>query len=1262
MALKRSLSDQRLFNAANADDQSDPSEPGPSSKYLTLGNRKHAKTDKLTQQQRLQWLASRTDNGLIRLHRPSGIKHLIIPVTTQTTAQEICQQHNLDPLFLRIGHQRIKQLTRDNRPLQMQNEILMTLGYSTIQECINIGSSGHLTHIFCFFTGRPLGNVYNNISNVLLVAHCYVGRGRLLQKWAKKRCILYNDTIRIENESVAANGIEGDEDNILQLNKFKIELADSNHGRCLKMTSSSQKICFVFEDPSDLQQWSTHATQCSIVPNCDLSDRQLIFLPDKLFYVGSQRMITSLNLRRNSLLIKPSNTTGSPLIGWLDDVARFPSLRTLNIADNCLHTFPHAVIQLTALCELNLSGNRISILPGNIRMLFNLTTLNLGNNWLTTLPRQLIECQHLTSLDLSFNRFQHVPEVLFHMPKLNSWELAGNYVNNLNVEVNTTISIGKIDLRLNTFERPLRLTSFLFDSITILDLRRAGAISELDLSNLVSIQVIYCSYLRLKTIQVNGSNLREFYASNNELTQVVVMPVPHNLTILSVDHNKLESLPEWVTDLNRIVTISAHHNLLTKLPYRILMNVHSLRHLLVGNNKLTKLPDIVENCSIEVMNVENNFIQKLPVELFKSAHQLRHLNLTNNRLLDLPAPNAFFDLNRLQTLRLSGNQLSETCMHAIVACRRLRLLDISYNQFRFFNDSALSQLTLLEEINISGNRLTSLSTELAQLLHLQVLRAHSNKISSIPDLSFSKSLKTIDLSNNRLAKIKVEYCVAEKLKFLDLTCNPFSMSAQPLEIKSERRAISVVDISKKSALSNIQFGFSETTGQKSKLSTRQIRPKDWNDITFAIIDGGSNPEISELVKFKLGHQLEVPNRENPETLRRAILRTHEDIGEKGIRLGASVFVLRIVDRQIMCARSGHTSAILIRKDGEVVYLLKEQSITSPEEYERLRLNNAIITADGLINGVCTTGTSVGYTFLYPAVVPNPGMKCVDRTDEDDFIVIGNRVLWKNLTEREIIEAVRRCSNPLQAAKRLQDMCQAHEQLGNISIIVIKFLNERPLANESTMSPQPMQRQKSFFSKNTPSASPSNKSNDLFTARPAHVRSFSEQRSNEIALRNIEDRLEKISVAINRIDSDSSGVYYVNPPSGSTDKASTSASAAPRVSVRRLKDGQHRSLESRMSINITESQSHTPVPSQGSNLEQIVITRPFSSSRSSSGPSIMPDLTNFNDYSPQPSENSEESALFNQERFQEVRNRLQQDLRLDPRRIQPNRQFRHRHNL
>lgn len=52
-----------------------------------------------------------------------------------------------------------------------------------------------------------------------------------------------------------------------------------------------------------------------------------------------------------------------------------------------------------------------------------------------------------------------------------------------------------------------------------------------------------------------------------------------------------------------------------------MMGVASLRHLLVGHNQLIKLPEIIENCAIEVINLESNQIEKLPKELLKSAHR-----------------------------------------------------------------------------------------------------------------------------------------------------------------------------------------------------------------------------------------------------------------------------------------------------------------------------------------------------------------------------------------------------------------------------------------------------------------------------------------------------------------------------------------------------------------------------------------------------------------------------------------------------------------
>lgn len=53
-------------------------------------------------------------------------------------------------------------------------------------------------------------------------------------------------------------------------------------------------------------------------------------------------------------------------MGWLDDLPRLESLRSLNLADNDLRSCPSALFQLNALTELVLSGNKLSELPAGI--------------------------------------------------------------------------------------------------------------------------------------------------------------------------------------------------------------------------------------------------------------------------------------------------------------------------------------------------------------------------------------------------------------------------------------------------------------------------------------------------------------------------------------------------------------------------------------------------------------------------------------------------------------------------------------------------------------------------------------------------------------------------------------------------------------------------------------------------------------------------------------------------------------------------------
>lgn len=86
-------------------------------------------------------------------------------------------------------------------------------------------------------------------------------KGRLLNRWHRKRCIIYNGTIRVESPN-GALGSAGD-DEILTVTKFTAQVVEDNKTRCLRLASSSQQYFFVFEDPVEMQRWISHVTQAS---------------------------------------------------------------------------------------------------------------------------------------------------------------------------------------------------------------------------------------------------------------------------------------------------------------------------------------------------------------------------------------------------------------------------------------------------------------------------------------------------------------------------------------------------------------------------------------------------------------------------------------------------------------------------------------------------------------------------------------------------------------------------------------------------------------------------------------------------------------------------------------------------------------------------------------------------------------------------------------------------------------------------------------
>lgn len=159
-------------------------------------------------------------------------------------------------------------------------------------------------------------------------------------------------------------------------------------------------------------------------------------------------------------------------------------------------------------------------------LIFSLQMLHIHNNHLNSLPTEMSEMSSLKILVLAFNHFTTIPEVLLQSQNsksnLDSIIMAGNRVEKLPHEVLCRMQhIKKIDLRMNSLSLlPSETAKFHFlELVTHLDVRD-NQIKDLDVRSLKSLEYLNCERNGMQSLQVNGSSLKNLYATDNSKTHV----------------------------------------------------------------------------------------------------------------------------------------------------------------------------------------------------------------------------------------------------------------------------------------------------------------------------------------------------------------------------------------------------------------------------------------------------------------------------------------------------------------------------------------------------------------------------------------------------------------------------------------------------------------------------------------------------------------------------------------------------------------------
>ncbi|XP_035023688.1 leucine-rich repeat-containing protein 57 isoform X1 [Hippoglossus stenolepis] len=112
--------------------------------------------------------------------------------------------------------------------------------------------------------------------------------------------------------------------------------------------------------------------------------------------------------------------------------------------------FPDELQRLTSnLRTVDLSGNKIELLPVSIGNFLQLKTLTLNCNRLTTVPSEIGKLKKLETLSLNGNRIQQLPPTMGQLRALRSLSLAGNHISEIPSGLATLRHLDLLDLSRN---------------------------------------------------------------------------------------------------------------------------------------------------------------------------------------------------------------------------------------------------------------------------------------------------------------------------------------------------------------------------------------------------------------------------------------------------------------------------------------------------------------------------------------------------------------------------------------------------------------------------------------------------------------------------------------------------------------------------------------------------------------------------------------------------------------------------------------------
>ncbi|XP_049867265.1 protein phosphatase PHLPP-like protein isoform X1 [Pectinophora gossypiella] len=924
----------------------------------------------------------------------------LVKVTLNTTVEDVNKTLGFTDeltLWLQIGSENSRRLELDEYPLRIQEQFLATQGWRSEARRLRLAVDPELRHSLRFCVGPA-----SRSGAVLKSGTLYVLKGHVFPQWKPRPAHITGSRLHMCGSTWETLELSGGNIELCQPKAQRLVLCVKPrcHGNSVPGDVGVNHLFLGFSTVWERNMWFCwlkEGTQSTQPPNVlDLS--------------GGGRASLGAALAQHA--------TGAFTI------------RVLKLRTNALTSLPAQVWNLQALTHLDISDNRISELPDEISQLTQLEELHVSSNELRSLHCAL-QLPRLRSLVADNN-------LITSFGADNSSGMGPEQENKSEHHAPLTT----VDLRHNRLKGSIILGNY--EHLVSLDVSY-NAVEVLVVSALRGLRELYAAHNTLQHLSLHGASLRILRAPHNQLETLTTTVPPINLVEIDVTDNKLTSLPQWLSGCSDLTTLHASNNQLTALPEHLFCSeLSSLSSLHLAHNKISNIPSMPRlRAPLKELLLHDNCIQSLPENFFSVCDRLCILNLSNNRLNRLP-PARGPSSHCLERLYLTANCLTDEVSDVIIAFRGLKILHMAYNCLTSLPETCVNFWPDIEELVLSGNSFTRLPENLPQLNNIRVVRAHSNKLRSVPMFACSASVKILDFAHNELDTIDLRLLAPKQLKFLDISCNQ-KLQVDPSQFSAYRcqRPLSLVDVTGRNSLPWPQksgyheelngatpwsTGFSECPNKSLQLCCAQIRlPSFCNkEGLFAIIDGETDMEVPKILQTSLpGLLLEEKSIKETvnEYMKYVVLSAHRELKEKGQRKGACLIMCHLSPMNSPENGFGHT----VRR-----YSMKLANVGDTKAVLSRR--------NGPLSLGIENNKRLGYSTRYPTTVPDPDVIQTVIKEDDEFLILGNGKFWNAVSIEAAVSEVRAERNPVLAAKRLQDLAQSYGIEDCISVMIIRFDN------------------------------------------------------------------------------------------------------------------------------------------------------------------------------------------------------------------------------